>query len=748
MLETSRTSPLVSVIVPVFNGEQFLARCLDSIFAQTMPDFEVLVVNDGSTDETASILAEYAAAHPGLTVIEQANAGQGAARNRALGQARGEFVLFVDADDFIERVTLQVTTERALEDESDLVHFDWKFVRAKPDHLGTYDYYNIEPFWHQRLLHGAECEQLFRMHSYFSVTNLYRRSFLNENNLRYEEGQIYEDNPFLAQVFSLVECVSLVHSPLYIIQANPTSSTKSGTDTSKHMRDHLSAVQKSFATISPRTPTALGDLAEYHLEKFSIYYRRRVPKRLRADYARGFVEILAKQDLQFTIFGRKTSWLTKACLKLRVFEKGKSGALQRLIVGKDIATPPAKKLKSVAKKAKRRLRHPLRTINTMVSGKSPAITRGTILFLGFDYRYTGNSRALFEDLLNDERFRDRDIRFATTDDRVPASYRIRPESIAFTRAAERAEFVIAETWVPASVPKSPGSTWVQLWHGTPIKRMLFDSHEREITKARPAHKINKYKDIQRWDYFVVDGELAAERFSTAFLLSQDQLLFSEYPRVGKVRREVLDAATKSKMVAKLRAEFPHKWKSIVLYAPTWRDYNYGLVESEPDLEYHLGLDELALRLGEDFLVVAKDHEYLKPPANALPTEYADVSEADIDILLCASDVVITDFSSLIYDCKELSKPYLIFRRDEAKFEASRGMYPIDEPVISDIEGIARSVWAIAGTREPEEQASTSCSWELNSPATSTKGSARGLAPETQTRLVKDELYLQSNSVGL
>ena len=71
MLETSRTSPLVSVIVPVFNGEQFLTRCLDSIFAQTMPDFEVLVVNDGSTDETASILAEYAAARPELTVIEQ-----------------------------------------------------------------------------------------------------------------------------------------------------------------------------------------------------------------------------------------------------------------------------------------------------------------------------------------------------------------------------------------------------------------------------------------------------------------------------------------------------------------------------------------------------------------------------------------------------------------------------------------------------------------------------------------------------
>ncbi|MGO2140232.1 MAG: glycosyltransferase family 2 protein [Leucobacter sp.] len=119
-------APLASVIVPVYNGEQFLRRCLDSVLAQSMGDLELIVVNDGSTDDTRAILAEYEASDARVTVIDQANAGQGAARNRALGQARGEFVLFVDADDFIERVTLQVTTERAIEDHSDLVHFDWK----------------------------------------------------------------------------------------------------------------------------------------------------------------------------------------------------------------------------------------------------------------------------------------------------------------------------------------------------------------------------------------------------------------------------------------------------------------------------------------------------------------------------------------------------------------------------------------------------------------------------------------------
>ncbi|MFF8818881.1 CDP-glycerol glycerophosphotransferase family protein [Leucobacter sp. NPDC015123] len=670
MLEKSRTSPLVSVIVPVFNGEQFLSRCLDSIFAQTMPDFEVLVVNDGSTDGTASILADYAARHQQLVVLEQANAGQGAARNRALDLARGEFVLFVDADDFIERVTLQVTTERALEDESDLVHFDWKFIRPKPDHLGKYDYYNIEPFWHQRMLEGAECEQLFRMHSYFSVTNLYRRSFLERHDLRYEEGQIYEDNPFLARVFSLVERVSLVHSPLYIIQASPNSSTKSGTDTPRHMRDHLSAVRKSFATISPRTPATLGDLAEYHLEKFSTYYGRRVPKHLRADYAREFVEILAAQDLQFTTFGRKTSWLTKACLNLRVFEDDKPQTLQRLIAWKDFATPPAKKLVSAGKKTKRRLRHPLRTINTVVSGRSPEVAPGTILFLGFDYRYTGNSRALFEELLADERFRDRDIRFATTDARVPSRHRIRPESIAFTRAAERSELVIAETWVPASVPKSAGSTWVQLWHGTPIKRMLFDSHEREITKARPAHKVNKYKDIQRWDYFVVDGELAAERFSTAFLLTPERLLVSEYPRVTQMK--LFENGTRS--LPELETTRLSSDSRVLLYAPTWRDKLYGIRSRNGPQDSQTDLAAIADALGEPWVILAKNHPYLLQTGLVRHPRVLWVDNVDISDLLPAASIVVSDFSSMMFDASALGIPILRIIHDRHGFDQSRGTY--------------------------------------------------------------------------
>lgn len=652
-----------------------------------MQDFELIVVDDGSTDSSPKILQEYLSAHARLRVISQANAGQGAARNRALAQASGRYVLFVDADDFIELVTLQVTATRADEDGSDLVHFDWKFIRPQPDHLGEFDYYNIEPFWHERLLRGGECERLFQMHSYFSVTNLYRRMFLEANGLRYEEGQIHEDNPFLARVFSLADTVSLVHSPLYAIQANPTSSTKLGIDTPRHMRDHLTAVRKSFEMVNPRSEGALGDLAEYHLEKFTIYYARRVPRALRSEYAREFVEILAAQPLRFLSLGRKTSWVTKLCIRFKVFEAERPVVLQRIIETKNTLAPGMKKVLAGVRKAKRRLRHPLRAVNSALMGNDPELIPGSILFLGFDHRFTGNSRALYEELLADERFSGRIIKFVTLDERVEAAHRIDPDSLAFIRAAHRAETVVAETWIPAVVPKHPKSTWIQLWHGTPVKRMLFDSHEREITKTRPAHKVNKYKDIQRWDYFLVDGELAAERFLTGFLLKKDSLLVAPYPRVERLRNRTRDSEALSAARLSLKIEAEGSTQHVVLYAPTWRDYNYDALGGHPSAEYLVDLNALSQSLGPGYLLLFKDHSYLPTGWASAGSNVRDVSGHDIDDLLLVSDVIITDYSSLMFDVEEMGKDAILYSSDEAKFAESRGIYQNHSQTVGDLSAL-------------------------------------------------------------
>lgn len=642
-----------------------------------MGDFELIAVNDGSTDNSLKILREYAELDTRVTVLNQSNAGQGAARNRAMDFARGQFLLFVDADDFIEHVTLQVTTDRAVEDCADLVHFDWKFIRQTPDHLGQFDYYNVETFWHERILVGAECEQLFRMHSYFSVTNLYRRSFLNEFNVRFEEGQIYEDNPFLAQVFTRAETVSLVHSPLYAIQANPNSSTKTGTSTDRHMRDHLAAVRKSFARVRPRDPYTLGHLADYHVEKFAVYFERRVPKKLRSEYAIEFVKILSTQQLVFGDLKRKSSWLTRACARIGVFHQVRPKALAALVSTKTIITPPSKVVLNSARQLNRRIRHPLVALTKALLKRNPGVVPGSILFLGFDGRFTGNSKALFEHLIADGRFRDQQVKFATSDDRVPSKYAVKPGSLAFLRFAQRAEFVVAESWIPDSVPKHPDSTWIQLWHGTPIKRMLFDSHEREITLARPKHKVNKYRDTQRWDLFLVDGELAMRRFETAFLLPKTKFIVGEYPRVTGMRnaepQRDLPLGLWQAEDHQLEGGEPRKEK-VALYAPTWRDRNYGQPPERMDSSYLLDLGTTLEWEGAPLHVLVKNHPYLSSGAVGEGPNLIDASGADIEELLLCADLVITDFSSVAYDAAELGLPVYFYQTDLEEFSNSRGIY--------------------------------------------------------------------------
>ena len=88
-----------SIIIPAYNAEAYLQRCLDSIFSQEFEDYEVVVINDGSTDDTAELLVQYAAGHTNLRVITQSNQGMATARNRGIDKAKGEYILFVDSDD-------------------------------------------------------------------------------------------------------------------------------------------------------------------------------------------------------------------------------------------------------------------------------------------------------------------------------------------------------------------------------------------------------------------------------------------------------------------------------------------------------------------------------------------------------------------------------------------------------------------------------------------------------------------------
>ena len=125
--------PRVSLIVPVFNTAPFLRECLESVLAQTFPDWELVCVDDGSTDDSPRILAEYSARDERIVVLRQSNSGQGAARNAGLGKARGEYVLFLDSDDLLDSGALSDLVKICDADRLDHLIFGARCFSSTPE---------------------------------------------------------------------------------------------------------------------------------------------------------------------------------------------------------------------------------------------------------------------------------------------------------------------------------------------------------------------------------------------------------------------------------------------------------------------------------------------------------------------------------------------------------------------------------------------------------------------------------------
>lgn len=123
-----KTNIKISLIIPVYNVEKYLRKCLDSAINQTLKDIEIIVVNDGSTDKSLDICKEYEAKENRIILIDQKNSGLGISRNNAISIARGEFVCFLDSDDTLEIKTLQKTYEKAFKESSDIVIFGFERI--------------------------------------------------------------------------------------------------------------------------------------------------------------------------------------------------------------------------------------------------------------------------------------------------------------------------------------------------------------------------------------------------------------------------------------------------------------------------------------------------------------------------------------------------------------------------------------------------------------------------------------------
>lgn len=222
-LQAPYATSAVSVIVPIYNGQKYLQRCLNSLYEQTLQPIQIICVNDGSTDGSAEILSENLRRHPDILVLTQANKGLSSARNAGLEIASGEYIDFLDCDDMLQPCALEKLYARAIDQQLDMLLFDGESVfenAALSEALSRYkDLYRTKIRLRNAVSSGEKLfVQLMEGNSYRSSACLYliRRSFLQSLDLRFSPGLLYEDNAFTLQCLLQANRAAVDATPYYL----------------------------------------------------------------------------------------------------------------------------------------------------------------------------------------------------------------------------------------------------------------------------------------------------------------------------------------------------------------------------------------------------------------------------------------------------------------------------------------------------------------------------------------------------
>lgn len=214
----------LSIIIPVYNVEQYLAKCLDSVLHQNIAisEYEVIVVNDSSPDGSLAIAEEYARKNSNIKIVTRPNGGLSAARNTGLEHALGEYVWFVDSDDWIEENCLSRLLSIATLESLDILCFNLLISYAD----GRNDKYSIKTQKSDKVLQGKSFVCDVKMPPAAWVA-LYKRSFLLSNGLKFYESILHEDQEFTPRAYYLANRIMYVEDYVYHYFQRPGGIMKS-----------------------------------------------------------------------------------------------------------------------------------------------------------------------------------------------------------------------------------------------------------------------------------------------------------------------------------------------------------------------------------------------------------------------------------------------------------------------------------------------------------------------------------------
>lgn len=297
----------VSVVIPIYNVEDYLGECLDSVTNQTLTDIEIICVNDGSTDRSLEILKEYASRDSRIMVIDQENGGHAVATNRGMKLAQGEYLYLMDSDDIVDVHALEETVKVADEKNVDFVIFqaiNYYMDTGEYKEQENYSMDELADFVGDSVFNWKDIKDYAWSITVTPWSKIYRRDFIEKNNCSFPEGLVFDDNIFFWEVLFSAERITFYRKHLFTRRWHSSSSTMAG---NRNFMDGIVILKLVWETF--RRFGTFEDFKEtlYHRRVSTSYWRMiAIKDEFKQEYFEKFKEDLLeiKQDDVFEDFYR------------------------------------------------------------------------------------------------------------------------------------------------------------------------------------------------------------------------------------------------------------------------------------------------------------------------------------------------------------------------------------------------------------------------------------------------------------
>lgn len=262
-----------SIIIPVYNVEKYLHKCLESILDQTYDDYEIILVDDGSTDSSGKICDEYARKYPNVHVYHQVNKGQASARNAGVRNAHGEYLWFVDSDDVIIKKNALELLEAKTRNQPDVIAFGWKEASDDADFAKATDRFDFDTAV-ETTQNGAEylddALSKYQFYYWYPCIYLYKTSYWMSQKFEFEEGKKFEDVRLTYRTLLKANSVDKIAECFYGYRVGREGSTVTNASM-RTLQDGAEVLAKNISDIEA-DPTLSKDLTRKLTNNFACNY--------------------------------------------------------------------------------------------------------------------------------------------------------------------------------------------------------------------------------------------------------------------------------------------------------------------------------------------------------------------------------------------------------------------------------------------------------------------------------------------